>query len=97
NGKLQVFAFTPGTSLQVEHGTGIARERRLLLYLLFRIWRKRVNQAKWREFFRCSAGEVRWQAETRFKRLKEEFFRNVAGDLQARLRDQWESQSVHLV
>jgi len=48
NGQLQVFAFTPGTSLQVEHGTGIARERRLLLYLLFRVWRKRVNRRKWR-------------------------------------------------
>lgn len=97
NGQLQVFAFTPGTSLQVEHGTGIARERRLLLYLLFRIWRKRVNQAKWREFFRCSAGEERWQAETRFRRLKEEFFRSVAGDLQARLKNQWEDQRVQLV
>src|SRR5688572_10914705 len=52
NGQLQIFAFTPGTSLRVEHGTGIARERRLLLYLLLRVWRKRINQPKWRAFFR---------------------------------------------
>ena len=37
SGKVQVFAFTPGTSLQLEHGTGLARERRLLLFLVRRI------------------------------------------------------------
>jgi hypothetical protein len=47
NGQLQVFTFTPGTSLQVERGTGIAKERRLLLYLFYRVWRKRVNQKEW--------------------------------------------------
>lgn len=97
DGQLQVFAFTPGTSLQVEHGTGIARERRLLLYLLFRVWRKRVNRRRWREFLRCSAGEDRWLKETRFRQLKEEFFRSVAVDLQSRLKDQWESQQVRLL
>jgi hypothetical protein len=97
NRQLQVFAFTPGTSLQIENGTGIAKERRLLLYLLLRVWRKRINQPKWREFFRCTAGEERWQQETRFGRLKKEFFRSIAGDLQARLKDQWESQQVQLL
>lgn len=97
NGRLQVFAFTPGTSLQVERGTGIARERRLLLYLLLRVWRKHVNRRKWREFFRCSAGLELWLRETSFRALKNEFFRSIAGDLQSRLKDQWESQQVRLL
>jgi hypothetical protein len=97
NGQLQVFAFTPGTSLQVERGTGIARERRLLLYLLCRVWRKRVNRRKWRDFFRCSAGEERWLWDTRFRNLRIEFFRSIAGDLQSRLKNQWESQQVRLI
>lgn len=97
NGQLQVFAFTPGTSLQIEHGTGIVRERRLLLYLLLRIWRKRVNRGKWRLFFRCSAKLDNWMEATRFRTLKEEFFRNIAGDLQVRLKSQWESQQVRLL
>jgi uncharacterized membrane protein YkvA (DUF1232 family) len=96
NGALQVFAFTPGTSLQIETGTGIAKERRLLLYLLLRVWRKPVNRHKWREFFRCAAGEERWNRETRFRSLQEEFFRSVAGDLQSCLKKQWESQKVQL-
>jgi hypothetical protein len=96
-GQLQVFAFTPGTSLQVEHGTGIARERRLLLYLLLRVWRKRVNRPKWREFLRCSAGPELWMERTRFRSLRKEFFRSIAGDLQSRLKAQWESQQVHLL
>jgi len=97
NGRLQVFAFTPGTSLQVERGTGIARERRLLLYLLFRIWQKRVNRPKWREFMRCAAGVKHWMPNTRFQILKKDFFRTIAGDLQVRLKAQWESQFVRLV
>jgi uncharacterized membrane protein YkvA (DUF1232 family) len=97
NGRLQVFAFTPGTSLQVERGTGIAKERRLLLYLVFRVWRKRINKRKWREFFRCSAGEERWHQITRFRPLRREFFRSIAIDLQSRLKDQWNSQKIHLL
>jgi hypothetical protein len=97
NGLLQVFAFTPGTSLQVERGTGIVRERRLLLYLLFRVWGKRVNRMRWREFMRCSAGEKRWMPDTRFQILKREFFRTIAGDLQILLKAQWQSQQVRLV
>ena len=95
-GQIQVFAFTPGTSLQVQRGTGIARERRLLLYLLFRIWRKRINGRKWREFFRCSAGEETWQYESRFRKLSEDFSRKIDGDLQNRLKKQWGSQKVRL-
>lgn len=95
--QVQVFAFTPGTSLQIEHGTGIAQERRLLLYLLVRVWRKRVNKPKWREFFRCSAGREHWHNSARFGPLQREFARKVAGDLQSRLKDQWDSQEVCLL
>ena len=97
NGDLQVFAFTPGTSLQVEHGTGIARERRLLLYLLHRVWHKPVHRMPWRRFFRCSAGSEAWEKATRSKQLCREFFRKIAGDLQTRLRNQWDSQKVRLL
>lgn len=93
-GKLQVFAFTPGTSLQVKNGTGIAEERRLLLYLLSRIWNKPTEQSKWREFFRCSSFPDYWRERTRDSQLREEFFRRVSGDLQDRLKIQWESQKA---
>lgn len=96
-GELQVFAFTPGTSLQVENGTGIARERRLLLYLLHRVWRKPVNRLTWRRFFRCSAGPEDWEKATRPKQLCREFFRKIAGDLQTKLKAEWDSQRVKLL
>src|SRR5687767_5680626 len=48
---LLLYSFTPGTSLK--DGTGLEWERRLLLYLLFRIYRFPVWRYRWREFFRC--------------------------------------------
>lgn len=96
-GRLQVFAFTPGTSLQIENGTGVAKERRLLLYLVARIWRKPIRNPRWREFFRCSAGIDGWQEATRPRSLAKEFFRKIAVQLRTRLKDQWESQSLQLL
>lgn len=96
NGFVQVFAFTPGTSLQIEHGTGIAKERRLLLYLIFRIWGKRVNRRAWRLFFRGSSEQEKWLERTQFRHLKAEFSGHVAGDLQNRLKAQWGSQEYLL-
>jgi hypothetical protein len=95
--KLQVFAFTPGTSLRLEQGTGIAEERRLLLYLLVRVWRKHVNRVRWRKFFQCSAGPVRWEQAAGFKALKKDFALKVAIDLQAKLKYQWEGQEIRLL
>ena len=59
NKKLQLFLFTPGTSLKLGAATGIKAERRLLLACLYR-WRRRKVGAKiddWIEFFRCGAGQ----------------------------------------
>ncbi len=59
---LRLYSFTPGTSLR--DGTGLAWERRLLMYLLHRIYGVTVWRAKWREFFRCGAGRDKWREET---------------------------------
>ena len=97
NRQLQVFAFTPGTSLQVEHGTGIAKERRLILYLVRRLWRKHERRVSWREFFRCTAGEENWRRDSSIRRLKQDFDRVIAKDFRLRLKKHWESQAISLV
>ena len=52
---LQLYSFTPGTSLS--EGTGLAWERQLLLFLVHRVLRQDIRKGKWREYFRCGAGE----------------------------------------
>ena len=64
-GKLQLYSFTPGTSLS--EGTGLAWERQLLLFLAHRVLRQDIRKGKWREYFRCGAREERWKAGTRFR------------------------------
>ena len=109
-GDLQLFSFTPGTSFHVGGATGIDRERQLLLYLLARVWGKRVNRGvKWRRFFRCtckwedkrdSAGNcIRqgWGTRSRFGGLRHEFIRKLAKDLQQRLRHQWNASTVEMI
>jgi hypothetical protein len=57
--KLQLFLFTPGTSLKLGGATGIKSERRFLLACLY-VWRSHklgAKLAKWIEFFRCGAGQ----------------------------------------
>jgi hypothetical protein len=108
-GDLQLFSFTPGTSFHVGGATGIDRERQLLLYLLARIWGKRVNRAKWRRFFCCTckwedkldpAGyciREGWSTRSRFGDLRHEFIRKLAKDLQQRLRQQWNACTVEII
>lgn len=108
-GDLQLFSFTPGTSFHVGGATGIDRERQLLLYLLARIWGKRVNRVKWRRFFCCtckwedkldSAGKcIRqgWGRRSRFGGLRHEFIRKLAKDLQQRLREQWNACRLEII
>lgn len=108
-GGLQLFSFTPGTSFHVGGATGIDRERQLLLYLLARIWGKRVNRVKWRRFFCCTCkwGDKRdsagnciregWGTRSRFGGLRHEFVRKLAKDLQQRLRQQWNACSVEIL
>lgn len=93
----QLFSFTPGTSLQVGAATGIERERRLLLYLLARVWKKRVYKKSWRLFFRCDSKEEVWMERSQFRRIRGEFSRKVANDLQRNLRDEWNACEVHLL
>lgn len=106
DGELQVFSFTPGTSLDVRGATGIEGERQLLLYLLARVWGKRVNRYKWRRFFCCTCKwedkrdttgkciREGWSTRSRFASLRRKFSRKVAKDFQLKLRKEWNSCSV---
>lgn len=87
---LLLYSFTPGTSLK--DGTGLAWERRLLLYLLYRIYGCPVWTKAWREFFRCGAGEGHWYEDTAKHRLRNEFDRKTSSAFQAELATAWRSQ-----
>lgn len=84
---LQLYSFTPGTSLS--EGTGLAWERRLLLFLVHRVLRQDIRKGRWREYFRCGAGEERWKADTRFGVLRLEFNRKLRSGLQQRIAEEW--------
>ncbi|ABS28170.1 helicase-related protein [Anaeromyxobacter sp. Fw109-5] len=85
--RLRLYSFTPGTSLS--GGTGLAWERRLLLYLVFRVLRQDVRSPVWREFFRCGAGVENWMRDTRFRALSVEFKRKVSRDVQRLVGEEW--------
>lgn len=87
DGQLFLYSFTPGTSLK--EGTGLAWERRLLLYLLHRIYGFKVWTKDWREFFRCGAGEDRWHGDTSRNALFEEFERKTGVAFQTELAAAW--------
>jgi len=95
-GLVQVFSFTPGTSLQIGQATGVKQERRLLMYLIMRVWGRRVNRQKWRDFFRCGAHRDKWDVESKFGRIRRDFSHSVAKELQNRLRQEWASSCVKL-
>ncbi len=84
---LQLYSFTPGTSLS--EGTGLAWERQLLLFLVHRVLRQDIRKGKWREYFRCGAGEERWKAATKFAVLRLEFNRKLRPGLQQRIAEEW--------
>jgi hypothetical protein len=84
---LQLYSFTPGTSLS--EGTGLAWERQLLLFLAHRVLRQDIRKGKWREYFRCGAGEERWKTATRFRVLRLEFNRKLRSGLQQRIAEEW--------
>lgn len=85
--KLQLYSFTPGTSLA--EGTGLAWERQLLLFLIHRVLRQDIRKGKWREYFRCGAGEERWKAATKFDVLRLGFNRKLRTELQQRIAKEW--------
>ena len=64
-GKLNLYCFTPGTSLSLRSATGLQYERKLLLHLLDRMGETPAGkrQVRWREFFRCGCGEQGWRYE----------------------------------
>lgn len=88
---LLLYSFTPGTSLK--EGTGLAWERRLLLFLLHRIHDAPVGRKQWRDFFKCGAGS-RWDDEARLGTLYEEFERKTSVGFQKQLATAWRSASV---
>jgi hypothetical protein len=96
-GGLQLFSFTPGTSFHVGGATGVERERRLLLYLLMRIWGKRVNRLSWRSFFCCGSKWEDWLLRSQFRKVRGEFVGKVAKDLQRRLKEEWNYCQVPLI
>jgi hypothetical protein len=87
---LRLYSFTPGTSLSA--GTGLAWERRLLLYLVFRVLRRDLRKGNWREFFRCGAGEESWKQETRFRALSAEFHRKLSREFQRLVAHEWKRE-----
>ena len=86
--RIRLYSFTPGTSLR--SGTGLAWERRLILFLAHRLLRVDIRKPQWREFFRCGAGPEGWKEETRFRQLVRDYRRQLDLDLQDAVRTEWQ-------
>ncbi|MHB8872079.1 MAG: DEAD/DEAH box helicase family protein [Myxococcaceae bacterium] len=84
--KLRLYSFTPGTSLR--EGTGLMWERLLLLYLVHRVLRQRINRTRWRAYFKCGAGEGWWDA-SRFRAIRDEFSRKLDARFQEGVKKSW--------
>ena len=89
--ELLLYSFTPATSLR--EGTGLAWERRLLLYLIYRIYGDPVWLKRWRNFFRCGAGEETWYDDTTRHCLWKEFERKTSVAFQQELAAAWRAMS----
>lgn len=63
--------------------------RQLLLFLVHRVLRQDIRKGKWREYFRCGAGEDLWKSATRFRVLRLEFNRKLRSGLQQRIVEEW--------
>lgn len=85
--RLRLFSFTPGTSLQ--DGTGLAWERRLLLFLVWRLLRHRIHRGPWKSYFRCGAGEESWTPATTLGALRRDFSRVLTSDFQKLVNQEW--------
>ncbi|HEY3821843.1 MAG TPA: DEAD/DEAH box helicase family protein [Polyangiaceae bacterium] len=90
--EVSLYAFTPGTSLHAS--TGIAWERRLMLYLVGRVLGHDVSRKRWTEFFRCGVTEENWEPATRPRKLAEDFFRQTTIDFQQRLAVEWREADI---
>ncbi len=86
DGRLLLYSFTPGTSLS--GGTGLKWERQLLMYLLHRVCQAEVWRKRWRDFFRCGAGDL-WDQEASWERLQGQFASQTSARLQTALKVGW--------
>ena len=87
-----LYSFTPGTSLK--EGTGLAWERRMLLYLIYRVFGEPVCTKRWREFFRCGSRDS-WLTETTWSALCEDFERKTSITFQDELRREWTREGLN--
>lgn len=80
-----LYAFTPNTSLK--GGTGLAHERRLLLFLLDHVLGFDTSDPDTREYFRCGVEEKRWHKATMWSTLREDFLRHIPERVQRAFRE----------
>jgi uncharacterized membrane protein YkvA (DUF1232 family) len=92
---LQLFSFTPGTSLQVGAATGQCLERQLLYFLVHKLLRNPAS-AKWRDFFRCGVSRSRWSDEWT-PQLRARFRKRISQDYQDRLAKSLQTWRLQLV
>jgi hypothetical protein len=85
--RLRLFSFTPGTSLQ--DGTGVVWERRLLLFLVWRLLRIDFRRGRWKAYFKCGAGEGTWAAATSLRALRRDFNRVLTREFQRLVLAEW--------
>jgi hypothetical protein len=90
--RLILHSITPGTSLK--GGTGLAWERHLMLYLLHRFRYCKPLTPRWREFFRCGAGEKSWREKTTGKALAASYRGRTGKEMQAQLKLAWRSAKL---
>jgi hypothetical protein len=80
-----LYAFTPNTSLK--GGTGLAHERRLLLFLLDHVLGLNTSDYVTREYFRCGVQKERWLKGTTWSRLRAEFLGRIPERVQRAFKD----------
>jgi len=78
---VRLYAFTPNTSLK--GGTGLASERRLLLFLLDHVLGVDSGTTAFREYFRRSVNQESWTIATARAKLRAEFLGNISANVQA--------------
>jgi hypothetical protein len=84
-GEVVLYAFTPNTSLK--GGTGLAQERRLLLFLLEHVLGFDTGNHSTREYFRCGVNEDRWERGSERSQLRADFLWKVPERIQQAFRD----------
>jgi hypothetical protein len=93
---LQLFSFTPGTSLQVGTATGQCLERQLLYFLVYELLGNPAS-GKWRDFFRCGVLPSRWSDECKIPQLRARFSERISHDYRDRLGKALQTRRVQLI